>query len=85
MVLDQTLEQVQAISAPRELPTTYFGIASNYALLLLGDPAPRLFDGGADTDGRRALHLVAIPVIDPKADAGADAGPTEPGDGGAGR
>lgn len=85
VVLDQTLEAVQAISAPRELPTTYFGVASNYALLLLGDPAPKLFDGGADTDERRALHLVAIPVIEPKADAGVDAGPTGPGDGGAGR
>jgi hypothetical protein len=84
VVLDQTLEQVQSISAPRELPSTYFAVASNYALLLLGDPAPKLLDGGPDTDDRRGLHFLAIPVIEPKADAGVDAGPTEPLDGGSG-
>ncbi len=84
VVLNQTLEQIQTISAPRELPPTYFAVASNYALLLLGDPAPKLLDGGPDTDDRRVLHFLAIPVIEPKPDGGADAGPFEPVDGGGG-
>ena len=84
VVLNQTLEQVQSISAPRELPSTYFAVASNYALLLLGDPAPKLLDGGPDTDDRRGLHFLAIPVIEPKADGGVDAGPRPPADGGGG-
>jgi len=83
VVLDQTLEQVQSLSAPRELPSTYFAVASNYALLLLGDPAPKLYDGGPDSDDRRRLHFLAIPVVQPKPDAGLDSGITEPGDGGA--
>ena len=85
VVLDQTLEQVQALSAPLELPSTYFAVASNYALLLLGDPAPKLYDGGPDGDDRRALHFLAIPVVQPKPDAGVDSGITEPVDGGARR
>ncbi|HSO33520.1 MAG TPA: hypothetical protein VLT33_13395 [Labilithrix sp.] len=82
VVLDQTLERVQALSAPRDIPATYYGVASNYALLLLGDPAPKLIDGGPDTDDRRNLHLLAVPVVDPKPDAGSDAG-EEPLDAGA--
>lgn len=81
-VLDQTLERVQELSAPRDLPPTYFATASNYALLLLGDPDAKLKDGGADTDDRRRLHILAVPVIETKSgDAGADGG--EPSDGGA--
>ena len=80
-VLDQTLERVQELSAPRDVPPSYYAAASNYALLLLGDPDAKLIDGGVDTDDRRNLHLLAVPVIATKTDAGTDGG--EPLDAGA--
>lgn len=80
VVLDQTLERVQELSAPRDLPAPYFAAASNYALLLLGEPDLQL-DAGVASDDRRRLHFIAIPVIETKGDAGADGG--EPSDGGA--
>jgi hypothetical protein len=83
VVLDQTLEHVQEQSSPRDVPPAYYSTASNYALLLLGDPDPKLKDGGADTDIRRGLHLIAVPVIQPRGDAGADDGGGGPLDGGA--
>lgn len=70
----QSLADVQRLSAPRDLPATYYAAASNYVLLLLGDPAPKTADGGADDDPLRRVHLLAVPVIEPKADAGADGG-----------
>jgi hypothetical protein len=77
---DQSLAAVQELSSPRELPTSYYRAASNYALLLLGDPthAPTFADGGANPlyNPRQSVHLLAVPVLDPsKADAGPDAGP----------
>lgn len=76
-VRDESLAEVQALSASKELPTDYYKAASNYALLLLGDPRvqEKLDDGGANPtyDSRRAVHLLAVPVRDP--DAGVDAGP----------
>jgi hypothetical protein len=84
-VLDESLATIQKGSSPLDVPPTYYSAASNYALLLLGDPAPQLADGGADTDERRTLHLLAVPVIDPNSDAGAaEGGATEPVDGGTG-
>lgn len=80
-VLDQTLERVQELSAPRDVPPTYYAAASNYALLLLGDPGAKLGDGGVDTDDRRRLHLLAVPVIETKSSA--DGGSGSPLDGGA--
>jgi hypothetical protein len=80
-VLDQTLERIQELSAPREVPPTYYAAASNYALLLLGDPDAKLDDGGADTDDRRRLHFLAVPVIETRSGDGADGG--QPLDGGA--
>ena len=80
-VLDESLAQIQKLSSPRDVPPSYFGAASNYALLLLGDPDAKLADGGADKDDRRNLHFLAVPVIEPKADGGADGG--DPSDGGA--
>jgi hypothetical protein len=81
----QSLAAIQELSSPREVPTTYYGAASNYALLLLGDPThtAKLGDGGANPlfNPRQAVHLLAVPVIDPEADAGADAATNEP-DGG---
>jgi hypothetical protein len=83
-VFDQPLSDVQRLSSPDDLPSTYFAAASNYVLLLLGDPAPTLTDGGPDDDERKNLHFLAVPVVEPKADAGADAAPeTDAGDGGA--
>ena len=66
-------------SGSRDVPPSYYGAASNYALLLLGDPDAKLQDGGPDKDDRRNLHFLAVPVIAPKGDAGTD----EPADGGA--
>lgn len=83
-ILDESLAQVQKSSSPRDVPPTYYAAASNYALLLLGDPGAKLADGGPDDDERRNVHLLAVPVIEPKSDAGADGGSTtEPSDGGA--
>jgi hypothetical protein len=79
VAIDQSLADVQALSSPRDTPDVYYRAASNYVLLLLGDPAvsPKLGDGGANPtyDPRRGVHLLAVPVIDPsQADAGAHAG-----------
>jgi hypothetical protein len=83
---DQSLASVQRLSAPLDLPAPYYRAASNYALLLLGDPgAPRTLDGGPEgapdpTFARRGVHLLAIPVIDPKTvDAGAPDAQAEDG------
>lgn len=72
--VEQSLARVQKLSSPRDLPQNYYAQASNYVLLMLGDPAPKLADGGVDDDERRGLHLLAVPVIEPR-DAGADSGP----------
>ena len=74
-VLEQTLEKIQELSAPRDVPRVYYGAASNYALLLLGDPNALLGDGGPDSDYRRNLHFLAVPVVEPKPDGGTGAGP----------
>jgi hypothetical protein len=76
----QSLADIQSLSSPTELPTSYYLTASNYALLLLGDPShlPTLVGGAANPEynPRRAVHLLAVPVLDPTkvADAGADSG-----------
>jgi hypothetical protein len=77
--VDQTLAGVQELSAPNDLPTTYYRAASSYALVLLGDPThqPQLSGGAPNPDynARRAVHFVAVPVIEPSVgDAGADGG-----------
>jgi hypothetical protein len=82
-VLDESLAKIQKSSSSRDVPPSYYAAASNYALLLLGDPDAKLADGGADDDPRRTLHLLAVPVIGPKNDAGADGGTTDPADAGA--
>ncbi|MBX3263336.1 MAG: hypothetical protein KF782_26930 [Labilithrix sp.] len=70
---DQSLAEVQQLSALQAVPTTYYSAASSYALLLLGDPrvAPTYADGGTNEryDRRRAIHLLAVPVKEPT-DAG---------------
>lgn len=75
--LDQSLAEVQDLSSPDDVPASYYAAASNYVLLLIGDPRiTKTADAGAPFDARRALHLLAVPVIDPIAqDAGADASP----------
>jgi hypothetical protein len=82
-VLDESLALIQKQSSPRDVPPSYYSAASNYALLLLGDPDAKLADGGPDTDERRTLHFLAVPVIEPKNDGGAEGGTTDPLDGGA--
>jgi hypothetical protein len=79
VAFEQTLANVQELSAPRELPTHYFRGGSTYALLLVGDPdiSRTLGDGGPNPsyDERRALHFLAVPVREPaEAGAGADGG-----------
>ena len=82
--LDESLADIQKSSSPRDIPPSYYATASNYALLVLGDPNAKLADGGPDTDDRRALHVLAVPVVEPKSDGGADDGGTSgAGDGGA--
>jgi hypothetical protein len=80
----QTLADVQSLSAPSETPSHYYRSASNYALLLLGDPTHKpTLDGGGDNPAynpRRALHILAVPVLDPtKQDAGAPDASTDSG------
>jgi hypothetical protein len=74
---EQSLAAVQQLSSPQEVPTSYYRAASNYALLVLGDPAhePTYPDGGVNPryNPRQAVHLLAVPVLDPSKDAGADA------------
>ena len=83
--VDQSLAEVQELSffAPT-VPTDYYVSASNYALLLVGDPriTPSYADGGANPayDRRRAVHLLAVPVKDDDAD---DAGTPSVDDAGA--
>ncbi len=75
VVLSQSLEDIQRRSASRSLPPDWFAVASSYVVLSVGDPDPRLVDGGPDDDARRALHLLAIPLAPPAdaRDGGADA------------
>jgi hypothetical protein len=81
-ILDESLASIQKSSSPRDVPPTYYAAASNYALLLLGDPAARLADAGRTEVDRRRLHLLAVPVIGPKSDD-LDGGAGAPADGGA--
>ena len=82
IVAQQSLADVQKLSAPREIPSSYYSVASNYVLLLLGSPAEaQQPDGG---DPRKGVHLLAVPVVDPDT---RDGGTTDGGganDGGAG-
>ncbi|MDB4938151.1 MAG: hypothetical protein JWP87_5123 [Labilithrix sp.] len=82
-VFDESLARIQKLSSPRDVPPTYYAAASNYALLLLGDPNAKLADGGVDDDDRRKLHFLAVPVIEPKPTTETDAGTGEALDGGA--
>ena len=74
IVVSQSLAEIQRRSAPRSLPADWFSAASSYVVLSVGDTDPRLADGGVDTDPRRALHLLAIPLATPEPDD-VDAGP----------
>ncbi|MBX3215368.1 MAG: hypothetical protein KF850_25250 [Labilithrix sp.] len=69
VAVDQSLAEIQQLSAAQALPTSYYATASSYALLLLGDPriTPTHADGGANDryDPRRAVHLLAVPVKEP--------------------
>lgn len=68
----QTLAEIQALSSPTDIPSRYYAAASNYVLLLLGDPNAKP-QGDAGPDEREKLHIVAVPVIEPKPeDGGAD-------------
>jgi len=76
--VDDTLAQIQKASSPRDIPSSYYSVASNYVLLLLGDPNAKLEDGGPDNDPRNLLHFLAVPVVE-NIDGGApDASPDAP-------
>lgn len=63
LVLAQSLADVQRLSNPRILPQDWYGASSTYVIVLLGDPDPRLVDGGGtDPDVRRRPHLLAVPL-----------------------
>lgn len=72
-VVEQSLADVQALSAPTMVPDAFYNAASNYVLLAVGNPT---FSAAPDagTDPRGAFHLLAIPVKDPDADAGVNGG-----------
>jgi hypothetical protein len=72
IVIMQSLEDIQRRSASRSLPQDWFAVASSYVVVSVGEPDPRLSDGGPDDDERRALHLLAIPLAAP--DGGTDGG-----------
>ncbi len=61
VLLTQSLADIQARSAPRELPDSFFALRSTFVLFAIGDPAVNKIDPTAST----ALHLLAIPVQDP--------------------
>lgn len=75
-LFSQSLADVARLSSPSDLPTTYYAVASNYVLLLLGDPNAAS-KGDAGPDQLEALHFLVVPVVEPKADAGTapDGGP----------
>lgn len=76
--VDDSLAQIQKASAPRDIPSSYYSVASNYVLLMLGDPNAKLEDGGPDTNPRNLLHFLAVPVVE-NTDGGApDASPDAP-------
>lgn len=80
-IAQQSLADIQALSSPKDVPSTYYAAASNYVVLMLGSPnvTAAKTDAGI-TDVREQLHFLAVPVIDPKpADAGADGGGDDAG------
>lgn len=62
---EPTLADVQDLSAPRDLPDTYYATGRSFALLLLGDPRESL-KPAAQRDARRDVHLVAVPISEPE-------------------
>jgi hypothetical protein len=77
-IVKQSLADVARLSSVNDLPSTYYGAASNYVLLLLGDPSATKPD--ASSDELSAPHLLVVPVIDDEADAASPRAPV--GDGG---
>jgi hypothetical protein len=78
VLIAESLADIQKRSSPRSLPPDWFSAASSYVVVSVGDTDPRLGDGGRDTDPRRGLHLLAVPLSTPDAGApnpAADAAP----------
>jgi hypothetical protein len=63
----QTLAEVQAISSPRDLPAHFFGLSTSFVFFVVGDPKI-----DATTSPTQALHVLAVPVIDPSTLAAAN-------------
>ncbi len=79
-LVKQSLADVARLSSVSDLPSTYYGAASNYVLLLLGDPSAARADASADE--LSAPHLLVVPVIDDEASADGGAPGTPERDGG---
>jgi hypothetical protein len=73
VIVMQSLADIQKGSSRRSLPPDWYSVASSYVVLSVGDPDPRLDDGGADTDPRRMLHLLALPLAAPDGGTGGGA------------
>ncbi len=59
----RSLAELQDVSAPREIPTSFYAESRNFALLLIGDPsAEKDADGGVMTSNRRRPQLLALPL-----------------------
>jgi hypothetical protein len=58
---------VQAISSPRDLPAHFFGLSTSFVFFVVGDPKI-----DATTSPTQALHVLAVPVIDPSTLAAAN-------------
>lgn len=74
LLLGQSLADVARLSSPTDVPSSYYALGSNYVLLLLGDPNAKPRPGDAGVDPLEKLHFLVVPVVVPKADAGADGG-----------
>jgi len=59
LIFQQTLADIQARSAPRDLPASFFGLRSTFVLFAIGDPTV------TDKTAPTALHFLAVPVQDP--------------------
>lgn len=68
---ESSLAQIQKMSSPRSVAPDYYTAGASYALVLLGDPAES--EKGDAGDPFRAVHMLAVPVVEPS-DGGADGG-----------
>lgn len=61
---EQSLASVQDFSSPLDVPNSFYAAASSFALLLVGDPNHT--PASPKYNPRRAVHFLAVPVVDPE-------------------